>query len=74
MARRVPADLSAVQTKRLVRQLTAATEAILSAVDTFIKRPDSANAAAMTHVRGWCAEAYRDARRLHQVLAPKDPA
>lgn len=68
----IPVDLTAVQTKRLVRQLAAATEAILSAVDTFIKRPDSANTNAMTHVRGWCAEAYRDARRLHQVLAPKD--
>jgi hypothetical protein len=68
VARRVvPENLSAVETRRLARSLTASTEAILDAMDTFASAPPDRDA--VRAVRGWAREAARDARRLHQVLA-----
>lgn len=67
----VPTDLASVQTKRLARQLTAANDAILAAVEQFVHRPETMSPAALSHVKGWCADAARDARRLDQVLATK---
>jgi hypothetical protein len=67
--RAVPADLSAVETRRLARQLTTSTEAILGAMETFVAAPPGGvSQDAVKHVRSWARDAVRDARRLHQVL------
>ena len=67
--RAIPADLSAVDTKRLARQLTSSTEAILDAMDTFVAAPPGGvSQDAVKHVRGGARDAARDARRLHQTL------
>jgi len=67
--RAVPENLSAVETRRLARSLTASTEAIADAMDTFVAAPPGGvSHDAVKHVRGWAREAARDARRLHQTL------
>jgi hypothetical protein len=64
----VPPDLAAVQTKRLVGRLSTSTDAICAALDTFIDAPEPVSRDTLTHVRGWCRDAARDARRLVDTL------
>jgi hypothetical protein len=67
--RAIPADLSSVETRRLSQQLFASTAAICDALDVFLAAPPGGvSQDSMKHVRSWCADAARDARRLHQTL------
>ena len=66
----VPANLSAVQTRHLVKRVSTATESIAAALATFgAAEPGTITRDAISHVRRWAEDAAKDARRLHQTLA-----